>query len=38
MADKDYQCILFDVTDGVGRVTFNLPQFGNAITRPRPIF
>ncbi len=32
MADNDYQCILFDVTDGVGRITFNLPQFGNALT------
>ena len=28
----DYGCILFDVTDGVGRITLNLPQFGNALT------
>ena len=23
---------MFDVADGVGRITFNLPQFGNALT------
>lgn len=32
MAAKEYECILFDVTDGVGRITLNLPRYGNALT------
>lgn len=32
MAARIYDCILFDVADGVGRITFNLPQYGNALT------
>ncbi len=32
MAEKTYETILFDVTDGVGRITLNLPQYGNALT------
>jgi 2-(1,2-epoxy-1,2-dihydrophenyl)acetyl-CoA isomerase len=32
MAEKKYDCILFEVADGVGRITLNLPQFGNALT------
>ena len=29
--DSSYQKIKFDVVDGVGKITFNLPQFGNAL-------
>ena len=32
MTDKTYECILFEIADGVGRITFNMPQFGNALT------
>lgn len=31
MSDSGYQSIIFEVVDGVGRITFNLPQFGNAL-------
>lgn len=31
MSDETYEKILFDVEDGVGRITFNLPRFGNAL-------
>ena len=31
MADKTYQSIRCDVADGVATITFNLPQFGNAL-------
>ena len=33
MQKRSFQTILLDVEDGVGRITFNLPQFGNALTR-----
>lgn len=31
MPRQKYEHILYDVTDGVGRITFNLPQFANAM-------
>ena len=33
MPMPDYETLLVETTDGVGRVTFNLPRFGNALTR-----
>ena len=33
MAKPEFTTLLLDVEDGVGRITFNLPQFGNALTR-----
>ena len=32
MENRPYEAIVLDVADGVGRITFNLPQFGNALT------
>ena len=32
MTGKTYDCIAFEVIDGVGRITFDLPQYGNALT------
>ena len=32
MGDGTYECIDFEVIDGVGRITFNMPRFGNALT------
>ncbi len=31
MTNKNYEHIIFEVEDGVGKITFNLPQFGNAL-------
>lgn len=31
MPESDYKSILYHVTDGVGHITFNLPQFANAM-------
>lgn len=31
MSREPYERILFDVADGVGTITFNLPQYGNAL-------
>jgi 2-(1,2-epoxy-1,2-dihydrophenyl)acetyl-CoA isomerase len=28
---KDYECILYEVRDSVGKITFNLPQYNNAL-------
>lgn len=31
MADNEYESILYEVTENVAKITFNLPQFGNAL-------
>ena len=31
MTERAYESIRFDVTDGVGEITFDMPQFGNAL-------
>ena len=31
MADNNYKHIIFEVDDGVGKIIFNLPQYGNAL-------
>jgi enoyl-CoA hydratase/carnithine racemase len=33
MSARTYTCLTFAVKDGAARITFNLPQFGNALTR-----
>ena len=32
MTQGDYKTILLDIEDGVAKITFNLPQYGNALT------
>ena len=32
MKQGNYKSIIFDVANGVGKITFNLPQYGNALT------
>ena len=29
---NNYRCIIYEVIDGVGKITFNLPQYKNALT------
>ena len=29
--DQDYECIRYEVIDNVGKITFNLPQYNNAL-------
>ena len=30
--NNNYKCIIYEVIDGVGKITFNLPQYKNALT------
>lgn len=30
--NNNYKCIIYEVMDGVGKITFNLPQYKNALT------
>lgn len=34
MDPRDFTCIRLDIEDRVGKITFTLPQYGNAMTRP----
>lgn len=37
MADQNYDWISYKLADGVATITFNAPQFGNALGRKRAL-